>query len=118
MTIYLVDGMNVIGSRPDGWWRDRPKAMRRLVDDLDRFAVAGDHETAVVFDGAPFDLDHDGPTTVTFATRRGRNAADDDIARLADATTTVVTSDDDLVRRVTAKGAATVGARTFRDLLD
>ena len=31
----IVDGMNVIGSRPDGWWRDRPGAMRRLVEKLE-----------------------------------------------------------------------------------
>ena len=34
MTRWLVDGMNVIGSRPTGWWRDRPRAMRELVKDL------------------------------------------------------------------------------------
>jgi len=27
----LVDGMNVIGSRPDGWWRDRAGATARLL---------------------------------------------------------------------------------------
>jgi hypothetical protein len=26
----IVDGANVVGSRPDGWWRDRPGAARRL----------------------------------------------------------------------------------------
>ena len=31
MTRWIVDGMNVIGSRPTGWWRDRPGAMRGLV---------------------------------------------------------------------------------------
>jgi len=35
---WLVDGMNVIGSRPDGWWRDRTAAMRRLTGDLDALA--------------------------------------------------------------------------------
>src|ERR1700685_627690 len=29
---WLVDGMNVIGTRPDGWWRDRHRAMVNLVD--------------------------------------------------------------------------------------
>ncbi|MBM3141325.1 MAG: NTP pyrophosphohydrolase, partial [Chloroflexi bacterium] len=32
----IVDAMNVIGSRPDGWWRDRPGAARRLVRALAR----------------------------------------------------------------------------------
>jgi hypothetical protein len=31
---WLVDGMNVIGARPDGWWRDRPGAQRRLAEKL------------------------------------------------------------------------------------
>ena len=35
---WLVDGMNVIGSRPDGWWRDRTAAMRRLTGELDALA--------------------------------------------------------------------------------
>src|SRR4051794_7041159 len=45
---YLVDGMNVIGSRPDGWWRDRGGAMRRLVADLERFAAAHPDDEVVV----------------------------------------------------------------------
>ena len=35
----LVDGNNVVGSRPDGWWRDRPGAARRLVAELQAFAA-------------------------------------------------------------------------------
>ena len=30
----VVDGANVVGSRPDGWWRDRPGAARRLAGRL------------------------------------------------------------------------------------
>ena len=33
---WLVDGMNVIGTRPDAWWKDRHAAMVRLVDLLER----------------------------------------------------------------------------------
>ena len=36
---WLVDGMNVIGTRPDAWWRDRHAAMTRLVDMLERWAA-------------------------------------------------------------------------------
>ena len=28
---WLIDASNVIGSRPDGWWRDRDGAARRLI---------------------------------------------------------------------------------------
>jgi predicted RNA-binding protein with PIN domain len=120
---WIVDGMNVIGSRPDGWWRDRPGAMRDLTRRLDELAGRTDEEVTVVFDGRPFDLDADS-VRVVFASRRGPNAADDDIARLVaeDAdpgTLTVVTSDSDLARRVTERGAEVVGARGFRrDLPD
>jgi hypothetical protein len=30
-SVLLVDVANVVGSRPDGWWRDRPAATARLV---------------------------------------------------------------------------------------
>ena len=30
MRVIIVDGANVVGSRPDGWWRDRPGAAERL----------------------------------------------------------------------------------------
>ena len=83
MSRYLVDGMNVIGSKPDGWWRDRRKAMQRLVASLDEFAAGHPGDTAtVVLDGAPFDIKSES-TEVLFASRRGPDAADDDIARLA-----------------------------------
>jgi len=111
---WLVDGMNVIGSRPDGWWRDRHGAMRRLVDDLGRL----DGEVTVVLDGAPFELESNH-AEVVFASRRGRNAADDDIAaRVREdpdpGSITVVTSDSDLARRVREHGATVEGAGAFR----
>ena len=114
MARWLVDGMNVIGSRPDGWWRDRRGAMERLVRALEGL----DDEVAVVFDGKPFGIDSDR-VDVSFASRRGPNAADDDIsARVAaDASPhslTVVTSDADLARRVREHGASVEGASTFR----
>ncbi|MGB8503138.1 MAG: RNA-binding protein, partial [Mycobacterium sp.] len=36
---WIVDAMNVIGSRPDGWWKDRRRAMVALVDRLERWAA-------------------------------------------------------------------------------
>jgi predicted RNA-binding protein with PIN domain len=122
MSRWIVDGMNVIGSRPTGWWRDRPGAMRGLVADLEAFAERGGERVTVVFDGKPFELES-GSVQVMFAARRGRNAADDDIAALVqdDAEPrglSVVTSDADLAGRVRAAGAAVVGAGEFRRRLD
>ena len=124
MSAWIVDGMNLIGSRPDGWWRDRRKAMRALVGQLERFASTADEPLTVVFDGQSFDLGAGRPEVeVAFASRRGRDAADDDIARLvADAQRpaelTVVTSDAALAARVRSSGASVVGAGAFRRRLD
>ena len=122
MSRWIVDGMNVIGSRPTGWWRDRPGAMRRLVEELEAFAERSGDEVTVVFDGKPFDLESDS-VDVMFASRRGRNAADDDIAALVEnnpepGELSVVTSDADLAGRVRAAGATVVGAGQFRHRLD
>jgi uncharacterized protein YaiI (UPF0178 family) len=113
----LVDGMNVIGSRPDGWWRDRPAAMRELVARLEDYARGTGDEVTVVFDGRPFELEGER-VEVAFAARRGPNAADDDIAARARAGLTVVTSDAGLAARARTAGAEVIGAGTFRRRLD
>jgi predicted RNA-binding protein with PIN domain len=122
MARWLVDGMNVIGSRPTGWWRDRPGAMRGLAEELSAFAEESGDEVVVIFDGKPFELEAPG-IEVRFASRRGPDAADDDIAeRVADdpdpADLHVVTSDADLAARVRRAGAEVVGAGAFRRRLD
>ena len=120
---WVVDGMNVIGSRPTGWWRDRPGAMRELVEELDSLAERSGDPVTVVLDGSPFELEGGPGVTVQFASRRGPNAADDDIAALVEsnpdaADLSVVTSDRDLARRVRDAGATVVGAGEFRHRLD
>jgi predicted RNA-binding protein with PIN domain len=119
----VVDGMNVIGSRPDRWWRDRRGAMRRLVATLDRFArETGDHVT-VVLDSRPFDMgSKQAAITVRFAPG-GRDAGDDEIVRIAERdaapdTLHVVTSDRELAARVRALGASVIPAGEFRAGLD
>jgi predicted RNA-binding protein with PIN domain len=119
---WLVDGMNVIGSRPDGWWRDRTRAMRRLTADLDALARETGEPVTVVFDGARREIGSER-VEVRFARRRGPNAADDDIAALAasDAdpgSLRVVTSDAGLAERVRPAGVGLVGAGEFRRRLD
>ena len=101
MTRWLIDGMNVIGSRPDGWWRDRKGAQRRLVDELGSFFAAKGDQVTVVFDGREHPIDPKPGVEVLFASARGRDAADHDIAALAQGDAdprelTVVTSDADL----------------------
>ncbi len=110
--MLFIDAMNVIGSRPDGWWRDREGAIRRLVDEVRAWA---DDDVTVVLDHGPQDLIGTvGHVTVVKAARTGRDAADDEIARLVAAGDTVVTSDAALADRVRARGASVEGAGSFR----
>jgi predicted RNA-binding protein with PIN domain len=120
---WLVDGMNVIGSRPDGWWRDRTGAMRTLVERLERFAAERSEEVAVVLDGRPRELGPAGRVEVAFAERRGPNAADDAIAERvaadpAPAELRVVTSDRALADAARGAGAVVVPAESFRTRIE
>ena len=116
---WFIDAMNVIGSRPDGWWRDREGAISRLIGEVR--AWAGEDPVTIVLDSGPDDvLGTDGPVTVVRASRRGRNAADDEIVRLVseEPDAVVVTSDAELASRVRALGASVEGAGTFRRWLE
>jgi len=122
---WLVDGMNVIGSRPDRWWNDPDRAVRRFIDELVDYAEATGDAVVVVFDRRPRDLTPGtrGPVEVMFASRTGRNAADHDIVELveeaeAPETITVVTSDRALVDRVKQRGARVASAGSFRRRMD
>ena len=126
MTRTLVDGMNVIGARADGWWRDRDGAARRLVVRLQDAAARTGDVLTLVLDGRPppglGEGDHGG-VEVRYARRGGRDAADDRIVELvaADADPAglcVVTSDRELATRVIALGATTEGAGSFLRRLD
>src|SRR3954465_1344313 len=50
---WFVDAMNVIGSRPDGWWRDRAGAARRLIAAVRAWAEAEGASVTVVLDAGP-----------------------------------------------------------------
>jgi predicted RNA-binding protein with PIN domain len=119
----LVDAMNVIGSRPDGWWRDRHAAMVRLVDQLERWAQGSGDEVTVVFEGEPEPPITSQLIEVVSAPRPTRNAADDEIVRLLQSDpepseVSVVTSDKALVERVRELGAAAEPASAFRRRLE
>ena len=129
----FVDGNNVMGSRPDGWWRDRAAAQRRLIADIEAAARGSGLEWTVVFDGAsPSRVRGEesaspggargeamssppGGVRVEYARRKGANAADDRIVELltalpegADAV--VYTSDRGLRERAVALGSRVEGA--------
>jgi len=78
---WYVDGMNVIGTRPDGWWRDRDAAMLRLVDLLERWAASEGEEVVVVFERKPSPPIRSTVIEVAHAPKPRRDAADDEIVR-------------------------------------
>ena len=112
----IVDGMNVIGSRPTGWWRDRRGAMSALTEKLAHHAANTGDEVAVVLDSKPFELPVEAAAIdVRFAPAPDPDAADDVIVDMVAAdprpeTLEVVTSDQRLAARVRALGAETISS--------
>ena len=119
----VVDGNNVIGTVPDGWWRDRRAAARRLLARLQCLHARTGNELILVLDVIDPELpegDHSG-VVVRYATRRGPNAADDRIrelvAELDGHQLEVVTSDRALAADVRSS-AQLVTAKRFLTSLD
>jgi predicted RNA-binding protein with PIN domain len=120
---WLIDGMNVIGTRPDAWWKDRHAAMVRLVDMLERWAAATGEDVTVVFEQPPSPPIRSTVIVVAHAPRPRRDSADDEIVRLllADAmpgAIRVVTSDIWLSDRVHAAGGTVEPSAPFRTLIE
>ncbi|MCX4782395.1 NTP pyrophosphohydrolase [Streptomyces sp. NBC_01264] len=111
--VLIVDGANVVGSVPDGWWRDRRGAAERL---RDRLALREEGEEIVlVVEGAARGVASVPGVRVDEAPGSG----DDRIVELAAAYSerggcVVVTADRELRTRVRAYGARCVGPRTVR----
>lgn len=115
--------MNVIGARPDGWWRDRQSARVRLVRQLERWASAHAHDVIVVFEQPPSPPIHSSAIAIQHAPRAAANSADDEIVRLVGADDhpeeiNVVTSDVTLAARVRGAGASVYPAARFRSMID
>jgi predicted RNA-binding protein with PIN domain len=115
--------MNVIGSRPDGWWKDRGGAMVTLVNRLDRWASVQGADVTVVFERPPSTAITSSVVEVAHAPRAAANSADDEIVRLVQADTRpheirVVTSDKVLTERVRNLGVSVYPAESFRNLVD
>jgi hypothetical protein len=131
--LLIVDGANVVGSVPDGWWRDRRGAAERLRDALAPLAAAGlpadaagapawavgtPLEVVLVVEGAARGV----AAVPDVAVESAPGSGDDLIARLAAGARAstpahpclVVTADRGLRARITAVGAAYVGPRTIR----
>jgi predicted RNA-binding protein with PIN domain len=120
---WLVDGMNVIGTRPDHWWADRHAAMVGLVHLLERWAAVDGEDVTVVFEKPPSPPISSTVIVVAHAPRPRRDSADDEIVRrlLSDpepGAVRVVTSDSWLAARVYGAGASVEPANSFRAQLE
>ena len=115
--------MNVIGTRPDAWWRDRHAAMVRLVRLLENWVAVSGEDVTVVFEQRPSPPISSTVIEVAHAPRPRRDSADDEIVRRVAAERKpgeirVVTSDLWLVDRVRAAGATVQSADSFRAQLE
>jgi len=120
---WLIDGMNVIGTRPDAWWKDRHAAMVKLVDMLERWSAVTGEDVTVVFEKPPSPPIRSSVIVVAHAPRPRRDSADDEIMRLVLADVEpgairVVTSDLWLSDRVHAAGATVEPSAPFRSLIE
>ena len=116
---WLVDAMNVIGTKPDGWWKDRHGAMVGLVENLERWAESSGEEVTAVFEHPPSPPIDSKVVNIAFARRGGPNAADLEIVRLLRQDSDpeevrVVTSDHGLADQVRSLGADVEAAAPFR----
>ena len=113
LPVLVVDAANVVGSRPDRWWRDRHGAAVRLRDTLE--PLADDHDVILVVEGQASRVAPTDRVDVVAAPGSG----DDEIERIAATMAArgrrviVVTADRELRRRLTAIGAELAGPRTL-----
>jgi hypothetical protein len=119
--LVVVDAANVVGSVPDGWWRDRPGAATRLRDALVGAAVAGVDgpvEFVLVVEGAAREVPGVDGVRVMGAPGSGDDAIVAVVADAVDASgasgrrVIVVTADRGLSGRVRALGAEVTGPRS------
>jgi hypothetical protein len=123
LPLVVVDGANVVGSVPDGWWRDRLGAARRLRDAIVGVAsaglgtVPGPLEVVLVVEGAAAPLAAEPPPDGIRVVAPSRGSGDDAIVEIVAAAVprhcVVVTADRGLRERVTALGAEVIGPRAL-----
>lgn len=115
--LVIVDAANVVGSVPDGWWRDRRGAAERLRDRLAADGLPGrlgPVEVVLVVEGAARGVAPVPGVRVESASGSGDDHIVGLVAGAGDRRRLVVTADRELRRRVTALGAEVAGPRTVR----
>jgi hypothetical protein len=127
--VIVVDAANVVGSRPDGWWRDRAGAARKLLLRLASLQERLQETTdvVVILEGAARAAvsGPDAPDVGTLRVVLADGSGDDTIAAVTaetagrddNPTITVVTADRGLRQRIEPTGATAVGPRWLLDQL-
>ncbi|MEB8343054.1 PIN domain-containing protein [Streptomyces endophyticus] len=110
--VLVVDGANVVGSVPDGWWRDRRGAAERLRDRLVGYGERAGVEVILVVEGAARGVASVPGVRVESAEGSGDDHIVGVVAGLDGRVCTVVTADRELRSRVAELGASCVGPRT------
>jgi hypothetical protein len=113
MNVLVIDGANVVGSRPDGWWRDRAGAARRLAEALETAQLSYDR-VVLVLEGAAREGRPEGEQKGLVVTHAGGNGDDAVVAEVsrqvaAGAEVEVVTADRGLRSRVGGAGGRSLG---------
>lgn len=111
--VLIVDGANVVGSRPTGWWRDRAGAAARLHSAI-AAADLGYDAVVLVLEGAArrgHPAGEDAAIHTVHATGSGDDAIVDEVRarKTAGDEVVVVTADRALRERVAAAGGSSVG---------
>ncbi|MFC8145762.1 NTP pyrophosphohydrolase [Streptomyces paradoxus] len=115
--LVVVDAANVVGSVPDGWWRDRRGAAERLRDRLASEgvpAVSGPVEIMLVVEGAARGVESVPRVRVSSAPGSGDDHIVEVVASAGDRPVLVITADRELRRRVGELGAEVAGPRSVR----
>ncbi|MBK3639314.1 NTP pyrophosphohydrolase [Streptomyces sp. MBT33] len=115
--LVIVDAANVVGSVPDGWWRDRRGAAERLRDRLAADGLpghAGPVEIVLVVEGAARGVESVPGVRVEAAPGSGDDRMVELVASASGRAVLVVTADRELRRRVRELGAEVAGPRTVR----
>ena len=117
----VVDGANVVGSRPDGWWKDRAGAARRLHERLLVADVPGD-EVVLVLEGAAkggVPAGRDAHVRTVHAPKDGDATILEEARRAAQKgrSVTVVTADRALAANVAGVGALALSPSWLLDRL-
>ncbi|MEV0203767.1 NTP pyrophosphohydrolase [Streptomyces sp. NPDC050788] len=115
--LLVVDAANVVGSVPDGWWRDRRGAAERLRDRLAADGLPGHDgpvEIVLVVEGAARGVQSVPGVRVEPAPGSGDDHMVELVAGAGERPVLVVTADRELRRRVQDLGAEVTGPRTVR----